>query len=111
MPVTALASGTMAEQRTDPFADLISLVAGPIAAVVRSFEQLRKGSDELMRGRENFNTTMESLNETAGRVNRLLNDFEEPIRALMPQVTRTLKIADDMATRLSGPVDEVLANP
>ncbi|WP_162942021.1 hypothetical protein [Desertimonas flava] len=98
----------MADPRTDPISDLISLVAGPIAAVVRSFEQLRKGSDELMRGLENFNTTMESLNETAARVNRLLNEFEEPVRALMPQVTRTLKTADDLATRLSGPLDEVI---
>ena len=98
----------MADQRTDPFSDLISLVAGPIAAVVRSFDQLRKGSDELMRGLENFNNTMASLNETASRVNGLLNEFEEPIRALMPQVTRTLQTADDLASRLSGPVDQVI---
>lgn len=98
----------MAEQRPDPFSDLISLVAGPIAAVVRSFDQLRKGSEELMRGLENFNTTMESLNETAGRINRLLNEFEEPIRALMPQVTRTIQTADDLTSRLSGPVDQVV---
>ena len=51
--------------RTDPFADVISLVAGPIAAVIRSFDQLRKGADELMRGLENFNATMANLNETA----------------------------------------------
>jgi ABC-type transporter Mla subunit MlaD len=94
--------------RTDPFADVISLVAGPIAAVIRSFDQLRKGADELMKGLENFNATMVTLNETAGRVNRLLNDIEEPVRAMVPQITRTVKLADDMATRLSGPVDEVV---
>lgn len=98
----------MADQRTDPISDLISLVAGPIAAVIRSFDQLRTGSEELMRGLQNFNTTMETLNETAERVNRLLNDFEEPIRALMPQVTRTLQAADDLTSRLSGPLDEVI---
>src|SRR5918993_242929 len=94
--------------RTDPFSDMISLVAGPIAAVIRSFDQLRRGADELMRGFENFNATMENLNETAARVNRLLNDFEEPIRAMLPQVTRTVKLADEMATRLSTPIDEVI---
>ncbi len=31
--------------RTDPFADVISLVAGPIAAVIRSFDQLRRGAE------------------------------------------------------------------
>ena len=38
---------------------------------------------------------MENLNETAARVNRLLNDFEEPIRAMLPQLTRTVKMADE----------------
>jgi hypothetical protein len=94
--------------RTDPFSDVISLVAGPIAAGIRSFEQLRKGADELMRGLENFNNTMENLNETAARVNRLLNDFEEPIRAMLPQLTRTVKMADDLSLRLATPIDQVI---
>jgi ABC-type transporter Mla subunit MlaD len=94
--------------RSDPFADVISLVAGPIAAVIRSFDQLRKGADELMRGLENFNTTMRNLNETAQRVNGLLNDFEEPVRAMLPQVRRTVDAAEDMSTRLSGPINEVI---
>ena len=93
--------------RTDPFSDVISLVAGPIAAVIRSFDQLRKGSDELMKGLENFNATMGTLNETAARVNRLLNDFEEPVRAVLPQVTRTVKVAEELTQRLSGPIDRV----
>lgn len=94
--------------RNDPFADVISLVAGPITAVVRSFDQLRRGSDELMKGFENFNATMSNLNETAARINRLLNDFEEPIRAMLPQITRTVKMADEVATRLSTPIDQVI---
>jgi ABC-type transporter Mla subunit MlaD len=93
--------------RTDPFTDVISLVAGPIAAVIRSFDQLRKGADEMRRGFENFNTTMENLNETAERINRLLNDFEEPVRAMIPQLTRTVKLADEMSKRLATPIDEV----
>jgi ABC-type transporter Mla subunit MlaD len=94
--------------RIDPFADMISLVAGPIAAVIRSFDQLRRGSEELMRGLENFNSTMENLNETAARVNRLLNDYEEPIRAMLPQLTRTIKMADEMSMRLATPIDQVV---
>ena len=93
--------------RPDPFSDVISLVAGPIAAVIRSFDQLRRGAEELMKGLENFNATMENLNDTAGRVNRLLNDFEEPIRAMLPQLTRTVKLADELSARLSGPLDQV----
>ena len=94
--------------RTDPFSDVISLVAGPIAAVIRSFEQLRHGADELIKGFENFNATMRNLNDTAARVNRLLNDVEEPVRAMLPQITRTVKLADDMAARLSTPIDKVV---
>jgi ABC-type transporter Mla subunit MlaD len=94
--------------RTDPFADVISLVAGPFAAVLRSFDQLRRGSEELMKGFENFNATMANLNATAERVNRLLNDFEEPIRAMLPQITRTIKMADELSTRLAVPVDQVV---
>ena len=93
--------------RTDPFADVISIVAGPIAAVIRSFDQLRRGAEELMKGLENFNATMGTLNETAARVNRLLNDFEEPVRAVLPQVTRTVKVAEELTQRLSGPIDRV----
>jgi hypothetical protein len=94
--------------RTDPFADIISLVAVPIAAVIRSFDQLRKGADELLKGLENFNVTMTNLNETATRVNRLLNDVEEPVRAMVPQVTRTVRLADDLSSRLATPVDNVI---
>jgi ABC-type transporter Mla subunit MlaD len=94
--------------RNDPFSDVISFAAGPIAAVLRSFDQLRRGSEEMIKGFENFNRTMSNLNETAERINRLLNDFEEPIRAMLPQVTRAVKLADEMATRLSTPIDEVV---
>jgi ABC-type transporter Mla subunit MlaD len=94
--------------RTDPFADIISLVAGPIASVIRSFDQLRRGADELMKGFENFNATMTNLNETAQRVNRLLNDVEEPVRAMIPQVTRTVKLADEVSKRLAAPLENVI---
>jgi ABC-type transporter Mla subunit MlaD len=99
----------MADQgRTDPFADLISLAAGPITAVIRSFDQLRRGADEMMKGFENFNATMANLNETAERVNRLLNDVEEPVRAMLPQITRTVKLADDISKRLAAPIEAVI---
>jgi hypothetical protein len=92
----------------DPFENVISLVAGPIAAVIRSFDQLRRGSDELIKGMENFNRTMQNLNETAERVNNLLNEFEEPVRTVMPQVLRTVILAEELANRVSGPIDQVV---
>jgi ABC-type transporter Mla subunit MlaD len=91
----------------DPFESIISIVAGPIAAVIRSFDQMRRGTDELINGMENFNRTMQNLNATAERVNALLNEFEQPVRAILPQVTRTVTLAEDLATRISGPVEQV----
>ena len=93
--------------RSEPLADLITLAAGPIAAVIRSFDQLRRGSEELIRAVENFNTTMTTLNDTAARVNRLLGDVEEPVRAMIPQITRTVRMADEMSKKLAGPIDQV----
>jgi hypothetical protein len=80
----------------DPFENLLSLAAVPIAAVIRSFDQLRHGADELFKGMENFNRTMVNLNATAERVNALLNEFEEPVRAVMPQVLATAKLAEQL---------------
>ena len=91
---------------SDPFSDMVGLVAGPIAAGIRSIEQLRRGVDEFLRGVENFNATMENLNDTAARINRLLGDIEEPMRTAMPQITRTVKTADDLSQRMANfPVD------
>jgi hypothetical protein len=92
----------------DPFENIISIVAGPITAVLRSFDQMRRGTDELIRGMENFNRTMQNLNATAERVNALLNEFEQPVRAILPQITRTVNLAEELAGRVSGPVDQIV---
>jgi hypothetical protein len=91
------------DERSDPFFDMINLVAAPLAGTIRSFDQFRKGVDEFLRGVENFNRTMENLNETAERINGLLAEVEEPIKAAIPQVTRTVKAADEMMQVVSGP--------
>jgi hypothetical protein len=93
----------MADARPDPLADLFTLFATPLSGTVRSIEQFRKGVDEFLKGVENFNRTMENLNETTERINSLLTDVEQPIRAAIPQVTRTVKAADEMMQVVSGP--------
>lgn len=93
----------MADDRTDPLADLFTLFATPLSGAVRSIEQFRKGVDEFLKGVENFNKTMENLNETSERINVLLAEVEEPIRAAIPQVTRTVKAADQVMQVVSGP--------
>ena len=86
------------------FADVINLLAAPLAGGIRTIEQFRRGVDEFLRAVDNLNRTLENLNETTTRVNRIVGDLEEPIRALMPQITRTVKAADEITKRLEGPV-------
>ena len=88
---------------SDPLSQMFSLFAAPLSATVQSFEQFRKGVEQFQRGVENFNRAMENLNETAERVNTLLAEIEEPIRAAVPQVTRTVKAADEMMKIVAGP--------
>jgi uncharacterized protein YukE len=88
---------------TDPLSQMFNLFAAPLAGAVQSFDQFRKGVDQFQRGVENFNRTMETLNETAGRINVLLAEVEEPLRAAVPQVTRSVKAADDMMRVVAGP--------
>jgi hypothetical protein len=88
---------------SDPLSQMFSLFAAPLSATVQSFEQFRNGVDQFQRGVENFNRTMENLNETAERINTLLAEVEEPLRAAVPQVTRTVKAADEMMKIVAGP--------
>ncbi len=88
---------------SDPLSQMFNLFAAPLAGTIQSFEQFRRGVDEFLRGVENFNRTMENLNETAERVNRFVDDVEGPLRASIPQFTRTVEAADEMMQVISGP--------
>ena len=87
----------------DPLSQVFNLFAAPLAGAVQSFDQFRKGVEQFQRGVDNFNRTMENLNETSERINRLLAEVEEPLRAVVPQVTRTVKAADEMMKMVAGP--------
>jgi hypothetical protein len=88
---------------SDPLSQIFNLFAAPLAGAVQSVEQFRKGVEQFQRGVDNFNRTMENLNETSERINVLLAEVEEPLRAAVPQVTRTVKAADEMMKVVSGP--------
>ena len=88
---------------SDPLSQMFNLFAAPLAGTIQSFEQFRKGVDEFLKGVENFNRTMENLNETTERINAIVSELEEPIRVAIPQMTRTIKTADEMMKVVSGP--------
>ena len=97
-------SGTSSSAPLPGLGDLFMLLgtSNPLAGVSKAFGQFQRGVGDFLQVVENFNDTMEQMNQIAGRVNRLLDDVEPPIRALMPQVTRTLQNADAMVTQLNS---------
>jgi ABC-type transporter Mla subunit MlaD len=102
MPETHETDDT-AGSRHDGFADVINLLATPIAGGIRTVEQFKRGVEELFRAVENVNRTMENLNEAATRINRFLAEIEGPVSTLLPQVSRTVKTVDEIAGKLGAP--------
>jgi ABC-type transporter Mla subunit MlaD len=98
------------QQRHDPLGDVINLIAAPIAGGIRSVEQFRRGVDELFRTIDNLNTTLATINEAAARVNRFMSDVEEPVRAILPQLTRTVNAADELMEAVGGPARRIAPN-
>ena len=88
----------------DGFTEVINLLAAPIAGGIRTVEHFRRGAEELIKAIENMNRTMETLNEAATRVNRLIADIEEPVRALVPQLVRTIETAERITDALDSPI-------
>ena len=99
----------MAQNTPPGIGDLLGLFGGvnPFGAVTKSIGQFQRGVSDFLSAVENFNKTMEQLHGMANRVNSLLDTVEEPIRAFVPQVTRTIKAADAMVEQLTGPIDRV----
>lgn len=98
------------QQRHDPLGDVINLIASPIASGIRSVEQFRRGLDELFRTIDNLNNTLETINEAAARVNRFMSDIEDPVRAILPQLTRTVKATDEFLEVVGGPARRIAPN-
>ncbi len=96
--------------RHDGFADVINLIAAPIAGGIRTVEQFKRGVDELFRAVDNLNRTMENLNEAASRINRLIGDIEQPVRDMMPQISRSVHAADEITKLLEGPIRAAAPN-
>ena len=100
----------MAESSTPGFGDLMALFGGsnPFGSITKTLDQFKRGVNDFLEGVEQFNKTMESLNGVTIRVNRLLDEVEGPVMAMMPQVTRSIKTADTVITQLSGPVEKLV---
>src|ERR1700712_1799023 len=99
----------MADNAPPGLGDLLGLFGNnnPFSGVSRSFAQFQRGVGEFLSTIENLDATLEQFNQVSARVNSLLDLVEEPIKAFIPQVTRTVRAADELVERLSGPIDAV----
>jgi hypothetical protein len=100
----------MSDDNHDGFAEVINLLAAPLAGGIRAVDHFRRGAEELIKAIDNMNRTMENLNDTAVRVNRLIADLEGPIRAMVPQLVRTIETAEQITGALDAPLRAAAPN-
>lgn len=79
----------------------------PFSGISRSIGQFQRGVGQFLESVEKFNATMDELNGVAVRVNALLDSVEEPVKAFVPQVTRTIRATDALVEQLSGPASRL----
>lgn len=58
----------------------------PIDMTARAIDASRRTTEALIGILEGMSTAVDNLNRTTGRINSLLDDIEEPLRRVMPQV-------------------------
>jgi hypothetical protein len=79
----------------------------PLTMMTKSVEQFRTGVTGFIDAVQSFRQTMDNLNAMTARMNRLMDDIEEPIRTVIPEVTRSADTAARMIALLRGPVERV----
>jgi hypothetical protein len=75
--------------------------SNPFAGIAKSVGQFQRGVTQFLDSVDRFNQTMDELNGVAKRVNAILDTVEEPIQAFVPQITRTIKTADQLVDVLN----------
>lgn len=90
---------------TNPIEQLLALVTlvDPIEFASKAVDSTRRTTEALITILENFASTVDNLNKTTTRVNSLLDEVEEPLRRLMPQMgmaMNTLATMGDVAIQL-----------
>ncbi len=89
----------------NPIEQLLALVAmvDPIDFATKAVDSTKRTTEALITILENFASTVDNLNKTTTRVNSLLDEVEEPLRRLMPQMgmaMNTLATMGDVAIQL-----------
>ena len=105
----------------NPLEQLLGLVSlvDPVEFAGKAIDASRRSTEALLAVLENFAGTIENLNRTTARVNSLLDDVEEPLRRVMPQVGAAMnamaamgEVASQMGelTKRLGPLTTLAEN-
>jgi ABC-type transporter Mla subunit MlaD len=110
---------------TNPFLTNLDRLLGalssldPVECGTQAASTAKRSVDALVSTIENFSATLENLNKTTVRINSLLDEVEEPLRRLMPQINQglsTLSSLGEATTALSeiaksiGPLTSLAEN-
>jgi hypothetical protein len=106
-----MAEGGYSSYSSIGLGDLLALLgtSNPLAGIGKTIQQVHTGAGQFLETIERFNETMDQLNQVARRVNSLLDAVEEPVKAFVPQMTRTIRTADALMEQLDA-VPRDLAN-
>lgn len=90
----------------NPLEQLLQLLAlvDPIEVATKAVDISRRTTESLISIVENLAVTVDNLNRTTTRINSLLDDIEEPMRRVMPQVGNAMNAMATMgeaATQLT----------
>ena len=91
---------------TNPIEQLLQLLAlvDPIELAGKAIDTTRRTTETLVVVLENFASTIDNLNRTTSRVNALLDEVEEPLKRVMPQLGNAMNAMATMgeaATQLA----------
>lgn len=88
-------SDSQQSQSFNPVEQLLGLlsVIDPVDLATRAVDTGRRTTESLISILENFAGTVDNLNRTTSRINALLDDIEEPLRRLTPQLGTAMNAA------------------
>jgi ABC-type transporter Mla subunit MlaD len=93
--------------------DVLALLRGidPVTEGVKLAEQGRRTIEALIVALENVGETMDNLNNAASRVNRLLDDVEEPIRRIAGMADQAGSLVSFLPSLASRAVSNLAPKP
>ena len=83
----------------------------PVTEGVKLAEQGRRTVEALIVALENVGSTMDNLNQAASRVNRLLDDVEDPIRRIAGMADQTGSLVTFLPTLAGRAVANLAQKP